>query len=124
MGEFLEDIRFGWRVLRKSPGFMAIAGLTLALGIGANSAIFSFVHAVLLQPLPFPDAKRLVLIWETDPNRQVTRGVVAPAELLDWRHQAHSFESLGALRTWFYDLSGGTEPEQVWGMSVTPNFFD
>jgi len=124
MGKFLEDIRYGWRVLRKSPGFMAIAVLTLALGIGANSAIFSFVHAVLLQPLPFPHAKRLVLIWETDPNRQVTRGVVAPAELLDWRQQAHSFESLGALRTWFYNLSGGTEPEQVWGMSVTTNFFD
>jgi putative ABC transport system permease protein len=123
MGEFLQDVRFGWRVLRKNPGFTAVAVLTLALGIGANSAIFSMVHAILLQPLPFPNSGRLVMVWETDPNREVARGVVAPAELLDWRQQAHSFESLGAWRTWFYNLSGGTEPEQVWGMTITPNFF-
>ena len=124
MDEFLQELRYGWRVLVRSPGFTAIAVLTLALGIGANTAIFSLVHAILLEPLPFPSSNRLVMLWETDPNRQVTRGIVAPAELLDWQRQARSFESLGALRTWFYNLTGGAEPEQVWGMSVTPNFFD
>jgi putative ABC transport system permease protein len=124
MGDFLQDLRYGLRVLRKTPVFTAVAVLTLAVGIGANSAIFSLAHAILLQPLPFPQSDHLVMVWETDLNRQVTRGIVAPAELLDWSQQAHSFESLGALRTWFYNLSGGSEPEQVWGMSVTPNFFD
>ena len=124
MSKFFHDIRYAWRVLGKNPGFAAVAILTLALGIGANSAIFSLVHAVLLEPLPFPHADRLIMVWETDPNRQVTRGVVAPAELLDWQKQARSFENLAGWQTWFYNIAGGNEPEQVWGAAVTSNFFD
>jgi putative ABC transport system permease protein len=124
MSKFVQDLRYAWRVLGKNPGFASVALLTLALGIGANSAIFSLVHAILLEPLPFPHSDRLLMVWETDPNRQVTRGIIAPAELLDWQEQARSFENLAGWRTWFYNITGGTEPEQVWGTMVTPNFFD
>ncbi len=124
MGNFWQDIRYGFRMLSRNPGFAAVAILTLALGIGANSAIFSLVNAILLQPLPFPHPDRLMMIWETDPNRQVTRGVVAPAELLDWQKQTQDFEAIAAWRTWFFNLTGAVEPEQVWGQTVTTNFFD
>jgi len=124
MSKFFQDLRYAWRVLGKNPGFAAVAILTLALGIGANSAIFSLVHAILLEPFPFPHADRLIMVWETDPNRQVTRGIIAPAELLDWQEQARSFENLAGWQTWFYNITGGNEPEQVWGTTVTPNFFN
>ena len=118
-----QDLRYGWRMLRRSRGFTVVAVLTLAVGIGANAAIFSIINTVLLRPLPFPDSSRIALIWDTDPNRNVPRGVASPAEFLDWRVQNHVFEEISALRVWFYNLTGNGEPEQVWGAHVSANFF-
>ena len=123
MGTMWQDLKSGWRMLRRSPGFAVVAILTLAIGIGANAAIFSIINTLLLRPLPFPDAQRIVFLWETDPNRNVTRGIASPAEFLDWTDQNHSFEALSAFRTWFYNLTGGDEPEQVWGIQSSGNFF-
>ena len=117
-----QDLQYGWRMLRRSPGFSLVAILTLAIGIGANAAIFSVINTVLLRPLPFPDAQRIVFIWDTDPNRNIPRGVASPAEFLDWRDQNHSFEELSAWRYWFYNLTGNSEPEQIFGVHASANF--
>jgi putative ABC transport system permease protein len=123
MGNIWQDLRYGWRMLRRSPGFTAVAILTLAIGIGVNAAMFSVINTVLLRPLPFPDSQRIVLVWDTDPNRNVNRGIASPAEFLDWRDQNHVFEELSAWRTWYYNLTGTGEPEQVWGVHASGNFF-
>jgi len=117
------DLRYGWRMLGKAPGFTAVAVLTLALGIGANSAIFSVVYSTLLRPLPFPHADQLQMIWETDASLGLTRGAVAPAQFLDWQRQSRTFDKMSVERTWFYTLTGRAEPEQVWGMATSTNFF-
>ena len=85
MESFLNDIRYAVRNLIKRPGFTAIAVITLALGIGANTAIFSFINALLLKPLPFPDLDRVVAVWEKVPSRGVERNEVTVADYLDWR---------------------------------------
>jgi putative ABC transport system permease protein len=118
-----QDLRFGWRMLRRSPGFAIVAVLTLAIGIGATATIFSVINSVLLRPLPFPDSQRIVWIWETDENRNVHRGVASQAEFLDWRDRNHSFEELAAWRELFFTLTGNGEPEQNWGAQVSGNFF-
>lgn len=118
-----QDLRFGWRMLRRSPGFAIVAVLTLAIGIGANAAIFSVINAVILRPLPFPASQRIVWIWETDENRNVRRGVASQAEFLDWRERNRSFEELAAWRELFFTLTGNGEPEQNWGAQVSGNFF-
>jgi len=123
MGTFFQDLQYGWRMLRRSSGFTLVAILTLAIGIGANAAIFSVINTVLLHPLPFPDPQRIVCLWVTDPNRNVTRGVASPAEFLDWRDQNHSFEELSGWRTWFYNLTSGGEPEQIFGVHASANYF-
>ena len=117
------DLRYGWRVMRRSPGFAAVALLTLAIGIGANAAIFSIVNGVLLRPLPFPDSSRIVTIWETDPNRNVVRGTTSPAELLDWQDMNHSFAELSGWRSLLFTITGSGDAEQVHGSQVTGNFF-
>src|SRR5580692_11479097 len=122
MGTIWQDLQYGWRMLRRNPGFSLVAILTLAIGIGANAAMFSVINTVLLRPLPFPDAQRIVFVWNTDPNRNVFRGVASPAEFLDWRDQNHSFEELSAWRSWFYNLTGTDEPEQVFGVHASANF--
>jgi putative ABC transport system permease protein len=124
MEMLLKDLRYGLRMLAKSPGFAAVAVLTLALGIGANTAIFSVVNAVLLRPLPFPDSNRIVMVWEMDPNRGVDRGIASAAEFLDWRKQNHVFSHIAAWRAWFYNLTGNGEPEQVLGIRASFDFFD
>lgn len=123
MGTIWQDLRYGWRMLRQSPGFTAVAVLTLAIGIGANAAIFSVINTVLLRPLPFPNPNQIVLVWDTDPNRNITRSTASVAEFLDWRDQNHVFQELSAWRTWFYNLTGTGEPEQVWGVHSSGNFF-
>jgi putative ABC transport system permease protein len=110
-------------MLRRSSGFAIVAVLTLAIGIGANAAIFSVVNSVLLRPLPFPESQRIVWIWETDENRNVHRGTASQAEFLDWRDRNHSFEELAAWRELFFTLTGNGEPEQNWGSQVSGNFF-
>ena len=118
-----QDVRYGWRVLQHNRAFAVVAALTLAIGIGANASIFSAVNAFLLRPLPYPDPNRIVMVWNTDPNRNITRGTVSPAEFLDWRDMNHVFDDLAAWRPSFTTVTGGGEPEQVWSMHVSANFF-
>ena len=120
----LQDLRFGVRMLRKNPGFSLIAILTLALGIGANTAIFSVVNAVLLRPLPFKESERLVMAWNRgDAAAGGDRTPLAVAELLDWRTQSRVFASVGAFQDRFFNYIGGEVPERVRGAVVTANFF-
>ena len=110
---FFQDIRFGTRMLVKNPGFTIVAVLTLALGIGANAAIFSVVDAVLLRPLAYRDADRLVTILHHGDNP------VAVANYIDWRDQSRSFEAMGAADSWSANLSGIDSPEHIQGLKVT-----
>jgi len=122
---FLMDLRYGLRVLRKNPGFTAVAILTLALGIGANTAIFSVVNAVLFRPLPFRDPGRLVAVWHTPPQKSfpgVTKFVVSPANYLDWRNQNHAFEQMSAVGFRNFNLTGMGQPESVEGRAVSADF--
>ncbi|HEV2423675.1 MAG TPA: ABC transporter permease, partial [Terriglobia bacterium] len=120
----IQDLRYSTRVLAKSPGFTAVALLTLALGIGANSAIFSVIDAVLLNRLPFPDPNRLVLLWEQNPPRNWYHNVVSAANFVDWRKQNHVFAGMSAIDERTYDVSGSGEPFEVDGEQVSANFFD
>src|SRR5262245_65878280 len=104
IAELAQDIRFGTRTLLRSPGFAAVAMLTLALGIGANSAIFSFVDGAMLRPLPYPDADRIVQVWEKPPRGQ--RNVVSALNYLDWRSSNTVFESVAATPGSQMTLSG------------------
>jgi putative ABC transport system permease protein len=113
------DVRFGARLLRKSPGFAAIAIVTLGLGIGANTAIFSVVHAVLLRPLPYPNANRLAIIWSQWGNE--TRGPASGPELIELRRRSRSFEEIGGIWTSLGTIMGTAEPEQVRLGFVTAN---
>ena len=99
-----QDLRYAVRVLRKAPGFTFVTMLVLAIGIGANSAIFSLVDAALLRPLPFRDADRLVLVWERSARQ--ARNRVAPLNFLDWREQSHAFTGLAAVASAARTLTG------------------
>jgi putative ABC transport system permease protein len=94
ISDLVQDVQFGARMLRKSPTFTAITVLTLALGIGANTALFSVVNGVLLRPLPFPDQSRLVMLWESDPGRGMEQEAVSPPDFAEWQAQSRSFEEL------------------------------
>jgi putative ABC transport system permease protein len=118
----LQDFRNGVRQFCKVPGFTAIAVLTLALGIGANTAIFSVIYAVLLRPLPFHDPGRIVAVKTTEPNRHDDIGVSYPA-FLDWRSRNHVFEALSAFRTDDFTLTGKGEPLHLTGGVVSANTF-
>ena len=122
MTTLLQDLRFGVRMLWKRPGFALVAVLTLALGIGANTAIFSVVNAVLLRPLPFRDAGRLVLVYET--TQSVPRDFVSVPNLEDYRAGSRAFEGFATFVPQSVNLTGaGTEPERVVGAFVTSSFF-
>ena len=114
------DIRFGARMLRKSPGFTAVAILTLALGIGANTAIFSVVNAVLIRPLPYPYANRLTLIWSTWGKE--TRGPASGPEMMELRKRCRAFEEIGGIWATTGTITGTAEPEQVRLAFTTANF--
>src|SRR3954468_14220319 len=119
----MNDLRFALRQLRKTPGFTFIAILTLALGIGANTAIFSVIYAVLLQPLPYPHGDRLVILTETDSNQpQIS---VAYPDYVDWKRDQAVFDALAVSRRESYNLSGleNRAPEQISGALVTGSFF-
>src|SRR4051794_32414020 len=117
------DIRYGLRLLRRSPGFAAVAILTLALGIGANTAIFSTVDALLIRSLPYADADRVVMIWEDARQAGFPRNTPAPANYADWARLNHSFSGVAATRGASANITGSGVPEQVVGRGVTPNFF-
>src|ERR1043165_7684478 len=124
MDAFLNDIRYAIRNLLKRPAFTIIASITLALGIGANSAIFSAVYSLLLKPLPFPQIDRVIAIWDKEPGRGYLHDEVAVGNYLDWRAQNHSFDQLALYRWWNVNLTGVSTPERVQGFLVTANFFD
>jgi putative ABC transport system permease protein len=119
-----QDIRYAFRVLRKSPGFAAVAILTLALGIGANAAIFNVVQATLLQPLPAAHANRLVVIWLNNLEHGWSRIGPTGLDYLDWKEQSKSFGDLFLFEHGTGTVTGAGEPEQVAGLRVTTNFGD
>ena len=123
METLIKDIRYGIRGLRKRPGFTAIALITLALGIGANTAIFSVVNAVLLRPLPFRDPDNLVIVWEDATFAGFPRNTPAPANYVDWKTQNQSFADMAASHETSFNLTGDGEPERVAAYSVNSNFF-
>jgi predicted permease len=117
-----QDVRYGARMLLKQPGFTLVAILTLALGIGANTAIFSVVNAVLLRPLPFKDPNRVVMVWNNGAEAAGgDRTPLAVADLQDWRAQSRSFESIGAFQLGTFNYTSGEVPEQLRGIGVTAN---
>ena len=120
---FGRDARYALRLLRKNPGFAVVAILTLALGIGANSAIFSVVNAMLLRPLPFPESNRLVRLWESPAKKGGDRNVVNPWNFLEWRAHTHSFEDMAAITGGDMNITGQGEPFAIQGLSVSPGFF-
>jgi predicted permease len=122
---FLQDLRYGARMLAKNPGFTAVAVLTLALGIGPNTAIFSVVNAVLLRPLSYKDPDRLVEISEKNSKLGVNWFAVAPANFLDWQQQNHVFESMAIFGLWSEELylAGEGPPEELQGRRVSASYF-
>ncbi len=122
MTNTLQDLRYAARALRKSPGFTAIAALTLALGVGATTAIFSVVNAVMLRPLPFTEPDRLVRIWENNVERGWPTFAVSHPNFLDWRSQARAFESLAATNNAGFTWTSNGEAEVVPGLRVTATF--
>ncbi|HWS54265.1 MAG TPA: ABC transporter permease [Pyrinomonadaceae bacterium] len=123
MRTLLQDVRYGLRVLAKRPGFTAVAVLTLALGIGANTAVFSLVSAVLVRPLEYRDPDRLVMVWEDDHSIGAVHDTPAPGNYADWKAQNRSFEDMAAMVLRSYDLTGDAEPERLTAFGVTANFF-
>jgi predicted permease len=118
-----QDLRYGARMLAKKPGFTLIAVLTLALGIGANTAIFSVVNAVLLRPLAYPNADRLVLVWQNFLPLGLNQVPVSAPEFLDYQEQNQVFERIAAYRSAGFTLTTGAEPKQLIGVRVTASLF-
>src|ERR1700683_5154167 len=123
MRTLIQDLRYGLRMLRKSPGFTVVAILTLALGIGANTAIFSVVDAVLLRPLAYPDPGRLALLPEANPKRGITDAGMSYPSLLELRDNSHVFSAIAGLASHSLTLTGRGEPSEARTIAVTQNFF-
>jgi putative ABC transport system permease protein len=122
METILQDVRYGARVLAKNRGFTAVAVLTLALGIGANTAIFSVVNDLLLRPLPYGDAERIVMAWEVSPEGR-HQNTTSRANFRAWREQGASFESMAAFSDQRFNLTGAGDPEEVSVQLATPELF-
>ncbi len=126
MTKMIQDLKYGFRMLRKSPGFTTVAVLVLALGIGANTAIFSVVNAVLLRPLPFRDPDRLVHVWHVPPPKSfpgITRFSVSAANYLDWKQQNSVFSDMAIFSGESMNLTGGDKPEFVQAAAVSSSYF-
>ena len=123
MDTFLQDIRYGLRMLRKAPGFTLVVVLTLALGIGANTAIFSVVYAVLLRPMPFPRADRLISVFETCPSKGITHYTASPPDFFDWRDQNRVFASIAAYLRSPKALTDRGEAARIRTVSASPALF-
>ena len=123
MQTLLQDLRYAARMLRKQPGFTVVVTLTLALGIGANTAIFSVVNAVLLRPLPYREPDRLVAVWEVNLSDASRKSRVTPANALDWREQNDVFEDLAMFGASGGNLTGDGDPEQLLGANVSESYF-
>ena len=118
-----QDVRCGLRMLRKNAGFATVAILTLALGIGANTAIFSVIHGVLLSPLPYNDPDRIVLVLESNPTRGFPQFSVSPPNYMDWKKDSTSFEQIASIARGDFNYTGGAEPERISGARVASSFF-
>src|SRR6266850_6649033 len=123
METLLRDLRYGVRSLLKRPGFTAIAVITLMLGIGANTAIFSVVNAVLLRPLPFSDPGRLTQLWEAKVSKGRNEIPASYPNFADWKDRNHVFEQVAAFSDWNFNLTGIGEPERIRSAIVSPEFF-
>jgi len=121
--DLMEDALYGLRMLRKNPAFAATAILTLALGLGANTAIFSVVNTVLLRPLPYKDADRLVTVWGYNRARGFEADQVSPLDFADWRSQNHVFEGMAASTDTQYTLTGEGEPELTTAYAFSADYF-
>lgn len=120
----LSDLRHALRVLRRTPLFTACTIAALAIGIGATTALFSVVHALLVKPLPYPNAEQLVVVWEHNLPRNRPRNVVSPANYLEWKARSRSFEHLAAFTQNRVTLTGNGEPEELPTVVVTADLFD
>ena len=124
MSNFWGDIRYGIRVLAKSPGFTIFAIAVLALGIAANTAIFSIADAILVRPLPYRDAARLVMVWEDASSYGFPKDTPAPGNFADWKARNQVFEDMAAVSSnESFNLTGGGNPEELLGRGVTANLF-
>src|SRR5262245_9523196 len=122
MSNLINDLRYGLRLLLARPGFTVVAVIALALGIGANTAIFSVVNAVLLRSLPYKDPDRLIMVWETSPRGNKTN-VISPANFLDWRDQNSVFEDMALFIDFRFNLNGVDDPEEVPAQISDVNLF-
>lgn len=123
LSDFLQDLRYAARILWKNPGFTAVAVIALALGIGANTAIFSVVNTVLLRPLPYRDPEQLVMVWEDASRHGYPRDTPAAANFVDWRDQNSVFSGMAAMADGNFNLTGVGDPERLKGRRVSANLF-
>ena len=125
LAQLSQDLRYAVRILVKTPGFTAVAVVTLALGIGANAAIFSLVSAVLLRPLPFPQPDRLVLVWDDVSALGGPYSITepSPADYAAWKEQSRSFTDVAAMTQASYNLTGIAQPQKLAGVRTTANMF-
>jgi putative ABC transport system permease protein len=121
--DFLQDLRYAQRSLRRAPGFTIVAVITLALGIGANTALFSVISAVLLRPLPYPDADRLVRVWTAQPQIGLPRSGTALPDYRAWRDENRSFQDLGAFHSVTYNVTGTDRPEALTATRMTASLW-
>ena len=121
--DFIQDLRYAARMQRKNPGFTIVAIIALALGIGANTAIFSVVNTVLLRPLPYKDPERLVMVWEDASRAGYPRDTPTAANFIDWRNQSTLFEGMAAMAEESFNLTGAGDPERLKGRRVSADFF-
>jgi predicted permease len=124
LGALAQDLKAALRQLKHNPGYAAAAALTLALGIGATTAIFGAVNSVLLRPLPYTNAERVMTLWQTDQKRGLEKDELSPGNFLDWRERARSFEKLAAMEPWGLDYMGREGPETLETWLVSEGFFE
>src|SRR5690242_3339370 len=120
---FLEDLQLGARVLWKNPAFATLAALTLAIGIGANAAIFSLANAAFFRPLPYPHSERLAYLWQNNERTEQSEGLVSFSNLADWRSQSKTFADMAFYMSGKSILAGNGEPQRTPGALVSVNFF-
>jgi hypothetical protein len=123
MHNLLQDIRYGARMLLKNPAFSIAAVIALALGIGANTAIFSVINGVLLSPLPYPHPDQLAMVWLDNRKQGIRDDVTSYPNFLDWRDRNKTFQSMSGMRDLTVNLTGAGDPEELRGSAVSSGFF-
>jgi len=123
LGDLWQDLRYGLRMLARNPGFTTVAVIALALGVGANSAIFSVVNTVLLRPLPYKNPEQLMMVWEENSKQGFPKDTPAAANYVDWRDQNHVFEAMAAFTDASFNLTGMGNPERIEGQRVSASLF-